>query len=905
MIQEFLEAEILQKASITGQNRLKPHADLRCYANREECSAKESSLYQSLDGEWLFWYAPDLSAIPSGFEKSEYDHTEWHSIQVPGEMQLQGYDTPQYANYQYPWDGQQNVEAPYAPVDFNPVGCYVRYFSLTERQLQCGVRICFHGAESALALWLNGNYVGYGTDGYTPSEFDLTPFCIPGQNKLAVRVYKWTAAAHMECQDFFRFSGLFRSVELQFVPDMHIEDMKITALPSPDYARGQVDIHLTATGTGWAEITLLQDGQPLAEKRLKITQSETGISFVVDAPLLWSAEQPYLYTVDVALVSSQSKIVEMARQAFGFRQVEIKNSTILLNGERLVIRGVNRHEFHCDTGRAVTPEQIEDDIRILKRLNINAVRTSHYPNQSLFYELCDRYGLYVMDEANVEGHGQLDRMLRNNGDGSDLVPGSNPVWEPAVMARAASMLERDKNHPCVLFWSCGNECGCGENLWKMSEFFRKMDPSRLVHYEGANSDPQYCKTSDIAGQMYQPVAEVREFLKAHRDRPYLHCEYEHMMGNSGGNLFEYTDYADEEPLYQGGFLWDFADQVLRKKNRYGMELLAYGGDFGDRPHDGNFSGNGILYGDHSLSPKAQEVKGCYAPLVIRIDKDGVTIRNRNLFLSSESYSYIATLLKDGRILERREIRYAVPPQQEKRFSLPFAYPEEPGEYVQEISCRLSEATRWAPESYEVAFGQGVRRVLPTTRESVSLPLMVINGNINIGVQGQGFRLLFSRIQGGLVSYQLNGKELLKAVPQPNFWRALTDNDRANGMGGRAGFWKLASLYSRTEETVDLQYDGVQATVTFQHRLAGGDLRCTVSYTVTGDGSVQICQQYVMEPGQEPPPEYGMLFRMDADFNCLRWYGMGPEETYCDRCTGAKLGVYQNHVRDNLAGYLRQ
>ncbi|MCD8131422.1 MAG: DUF4981 domain-containing protein [Lachnospiraceae bacterium] len=930
------DLHILQNPEITEQNRCAPQADCRFYESRAEYEGGASSLEMRLDGRWRFYYGENPREVPDGFQQPEFDCSGWEEIPVPGHIQLNGYGRPQYVNYQYPWDGLEEVALGQCPEQHNPTGCYICSFEWTRDMSGSTVHVRFDGTESALAVWLNGCYVGYGTDGFTPSEFDLTPFLRSGSNRLAVEVFQWTAASHMECQDFFRFSGLFRSVYLIVIPEISISSPAVTALLSDNFLSGTLTASVDFWGRGRFQVSLLYQGVCLESRSYELQNQSLTVDFSVREPALWSAEKPSLYQLEFAVTDEEGRSCQWCCQKVGFRRIEIKDGLLLLNGRRLVIRGVNRHEFHASCGRAMTAQQIEEDIQTIKRSNINAVRTSHYPNQSVFYELCDRYGIYVMDEANLEGHCQLDRRLRYRTDGSNLVPGSDPKWLPAAMARARAMVLRDRNHPCVLFWSLGNECGGGENLIRMAEEVRTLDNSRPVHYENTNRDPVYHHLSDIAGTMYEPVEKVRAYLAVHRDRPYLHCEYSHAMGNSCGNLWEYTALTRELPQYQGGFIWDFADQALEQRDEKGRSFFACGGDFGDRPNDGVFCGNGILYADHRPSPKLQEVKACYAPIRFSFEKDGIHVFNDQLFLSTEGYRCRAGLLWDGKVILNKELSgWVVPPMSERTFPYPYLVQEKAGEYILEIVFALKEDAVWAGKGHEIAFGQVVYIVPGREKEALEdkkqadgeqldevqidpmqldeenpdtanldEALTVIDGNLNLGISGNNFRLLFSKIQGGLVSFQYEGRELIKEVPGPAFWRALTDNDRGNHMGLRCGVWKIAEEYGYFSEMPEIACgkETVRLTYTYLFSSKEDDF-CRISYLVSRDGRVAMTIRY---DARDLPdlPEFGLRFSMGSEFDHLRWYGLGPEETYCDRCEGGRLGIWENEVKDNLAEYLR-
>ncbi|MCD7752449.1 MAG: DUF4981 domain-containing protein [Lachnospiraceae bacterium] len=897
---------ILQNPEITEQNRCATQADCRFYRSKEEYLDGATSQEICLDGMWKFHYAENPREVPDGLQNPDYDCGSWTEIPVPGHIQLNGYGKPQYVNYQHPWDGLEAVAEGGCPIRHNPTGCYIRDFEMTDNMAGNTFHIRFDGAESALAVWCNGGYVGYGTDGFTPSEFDLTSFLKTGVNRLTVEVFQWTAASHMECQDFFRFSGLFRSVYLIVIPKVSVSPPVVGLSLTDDFSSGMLTVSTDFRGRGYLQISLLYQDTCLESRSFSLCNQPFQTEFQVKQPVLWSAEDPALYRLEFAVTDEEEKSSQWCCRNVGFRRIELQNGLLLLNGKRLVIRGVNRHEFHASCGRALTAQQIEADILTMKRSNINAVRTSHYPNQSVFYELCDRYGIYVMDEANMEGHCQLDRWMRYQTDGDNLVPGSDPKWLAAALSRAEAMVLRDRNHPCVLFWSLGNECGGGENLSRMADFVRALDPSRPVHYENTNRDPVYHHISDIAGTMYEPVEKVRAYLAAHTDRPYLHCEFEHAMGNSCGNLWEYTALTRELPQYQGGFIWDFADQALEQIGQNGQHFYAYGGDFGDRPNDGVFSGNGILYADHTPSPKLQEVKACYAPIRFSFEEEGIRVYNDQLFLSTKGYDCCTRLFRDGEfLLEKKLSDWVVPPMENRRFPSPYSEPKEEGEYCLELSFMLKEDVPWAEKGHEIAFGQTVRTISVCKAQTYSLEEMeIMDGSLNLGISGKNYRLLFSKIQGGLVSFQYEGRELIQEVPGPAFWRALTDNDRGNHMGLRCGVWKTAEEYGYFQEMPEIRYGTGTVELIYTYMFsAKEDAFCKISYLVSGEGRVAVTIQY---DALELPelPEYGLRFFMAPEFDCLRWYGLGPEETYCDRSCGGRLGVWENRVKDNLAEYLR-
>ena len=907
----------LKDPACFAENRLCAHSDHIAYASMEELERGVTSFCMQLNGVWKFFYALNERQVIPGFERSDYDCRPWADIAVPAHIQLEGYGAPQYVNVQYPWDGVEEVAVGEAPCEHNPVACYAKYFFLPEHMRGRRVFVRFEGAESCIAVWLNGQYVGFAADSFSPAEFELTPYLAQGENKLACRVYHWNTGSWLEDQDFFRFSGLFRSVCLFCIPQAHVRDLRIRTLLDDAYAdatlKVDVSMALSEGGEGATLHAALMDGKTVLHTAQGSGETQH-FAFPVHAPQLWSCESPKLYSLLLTVCDAQGKTIEVVRERVGFRRFEMKDGIMCLNGKRIVFKGVNRHDFCAETGRAVPEETIRRDLLTMKRNNINAVRTSHYPNQRILYALCDELGLYVIDETNLETHGIWETVVRGKHPVSYALPGDQMEYLPRLMDRVNSMFERDKNHPCVLIWSCGNEAFGGKVLYALSCHLRALDPTRLVHYEGIANDPRYPGTSDMVSRMYAPVSEIRAYLAEHRERPLILCEYSHAMGNSCGAMHLYTEYAYEEPLYQGGFVWDFIDQSLLCKDRYGRAAYGYGGDFGDRPCDYNFSGNGIVYGDGTESPKMQEVKYNYQNIVARVTGTQAVITNRSLFTSTASFSCIATLERDGVAIETGELQTDVPPLESLAYRLPFAKQTAPGEYAVTLSFRLKEDAPWASQGYEVAFAQGVYKVQGSAASTVHRPLRVIRGDFNTGVEGDGFRVLFSDLSGGLVSYRYCGKEMLKSIPRPNFWRAPTDNDCGNGMPARYAQWKIASLYASVKGTPQLaqknahpiavENEDKSVSIAYTYALATTPAaQCDLSYTVFPCGTVRVALDYDPVPGLGDMPEFGVIMKLDADYNRVRYYGLGPGENYADRCQGARLGIFQTTAQDNLARYL--
>ncbi len=1001
-VQAF-DYNIVRNPEIFQQNRLPAHSDHSFY--RE----KEGDCVCCLNGQWKFAYAENYESSIKGFEADAYDCRGWETIPVPAHIQLQGYDTPQYVNTQYPWDGHEEIVPGQIPVRYNPTASYATYFEVPEYMKGLPLFISFQGVESAFALWLNGEYVGYSEDSFTPAEFDLSRFVRDGENKLAVQVFKWCAGSWCEDQDFFRFSGIFRDVFLYVKPEVHLEDLKIRTLLDDDFRDAVLSLNLKIAGTGSVSAVLTDAaGAVVQTQEFGKDAADQPVCLDVKAPHLWSAETPYLYDLELVLRREDGRAAETVREKVGFRRFEIKDAVMYLNGKRIVFRGVDRHEFCCETGRVIDEEIIRTDLVTMKQNNINAIRTSHYPNRSELYRLCDEYGLYVMDETNLETHGTWDAIIKQKEPIETAVPGNRPEYLPMILDRANSMYQRDKNHACVLIWSCGNESFGGEDLQKMADFLRAADPDRPVHYEGVYNDRR-CPVSDIESTMYVPVAEVKAYLKDHRDKPYIHCEYAHAMGNSCGALKEYTDLTEEDPLYQGGFIWDYIDQCLKRTDRQGKVYMAYGGDSGERPHDGNFSGNGIVYGDdRKPSPKMQEVKYCYQNLkVLFADKedrkysdggripaedcarDGnglkICIRNLYLFTDSAQFACTLTLSREAEVLCAVSMETDVPPLEERAYPLPeelaaaladavrnpaaeggctaaknpaaedggaaagnpaaeddCAASKHPAaedgcgaELLLTVSFALKEDTLWAKAGHEIAYGQAVvwadrepaagfcaEDGQTRTASGRDSAFTVSRGWSNVGVRGDRFEILYSELLGGLVSWKIDGREMLENLVKPNFWRAMTDNDIANQQPFRSGAWKAASMYvshkylhgrryepCKVEEISLPASDAPDSAGTClkisqtYFPAASEEIRCELTYLIHPDGSmdVEMCMPASAHLGELP--EFSVIWPLRADVNRVAWYGPGPEETYRDRNHG-KIGVWSGNAAGQMARYLR-
>ena len=868
--------EIVKDPRIFQENRMAAHSDHEFYNSEAYAYGEKSNFKYSLNGTWKFEYAKNYECCDKNFFEDSRNCKGWDDIKVPAHIQLEGYDKIMYVNTQYPWDGHEVVEPGQIPTEENPVGNYVKYFTVPDFMKNGPVYISFQGVESGFALWLNGQYVGYSEDSFTPSEFDLTPFIREGENKLAVQVFKWTAGSWCEDQDFFRFSGIFREVYLYTVPETHIRDIRIQTLLDDEYKDATLVLDMEVSGEGLAQLTLSDDETDVLNK-MALKAGQNHMEIHVREPKLWSAEHPYLFDLQLNVFGPTGRLSEVIKEKVGFRRFEMKDHMMHINGKRIVFKGVNRHEFSSSTGRALSEEDILKDIITIKQNNINAIRTSHYPNQTFFYRLCDIFGLYVIDETNLETHGtwQTPIQILKMRDDSYAVPGDRPEYTENVIDRAHSMFERDKNHPCVLIWSLGNESYGGTNLRKMQDKFHEWDNTRLVHYEGVFNDRRV-DLSDVESTMYVYVKDIKKWLSEHREKPYINCEYMHAMGNSCGAMSKYTEYAYEEPLFQGGFIWDYIDQAITKKDVNGVEFEGYGGDFDDRPNDGSFSGDGICYSkDREPSPKMQEVKFDYSNIKITFEDGKAIIENRNLFTNTNEYTAVLTVEKLGELIAEEELVIDCPPLETTEYALELDLPRD-DEYVVTLSFVLSEDTMWAKAGHEVAYGQTtVGRF--TFERGPKQQLKVTQGFHNLGVKGDDFEVLFVG-QKGLSSYKYHGKELLKRIVMPNFWRPMTENDLANQLPFRAAQWKLASKYISTSlmdqkinefPQVDVTDERVKVTYTY-HLATKPAGECQVEYVVNADGLVECSLRLPASAEIGELPELSMVLALDSQLENLEW-----------------------------------
>ncbi|MBU8567047.1 DUF4981 domain-containing protein [Virgibacillus pantothenticus] len=901
----------LSDPKVFAVNRLPAHSDHLYYKTMDEArNAKSMSMRYYLNGDWKFSYSVNPESRPKDFYQMNAVCKGWDNITVPGHIQLQGFGKPQYVNTMYPWDGHNDIRPPEVPIDHNPVGSYVKYFHLPDNMANSPVYISFEGVETAFYVWLNGEFIGYSEDSFTPAAFELTPYVTDGENKLAVEVYQRSTGSWLEDQDFWRFSGIFRDVYLYTVPEIHLNDLYIQTDLDAHYKHAVVKanlIFLSVIPEGSEIIAKLYDkkGNLVASTFGEYQGVDGKLSFSVDNPKLWSAEYPYLYKLYVQIYNPAGDIVEVIPQLIGFRRFEIINKVMCINGKRIVFKGVNRHEFNCQTGRAITKQDMLWDVKALKQHNINAVRTSHYPNQSYWYQLCDEYGIYVIDEMNLETHGSWQKL--GEVEPSWNIPGNLSEWQNIVMDRAKSMFERDKNHPSILIWSCGNESYAGEVILNVSKYFKRVDPTRLVHYEGVFHNRDYNEISDIESRMYAKPIDIEQYLLGNPAKPYISCEYMHAMGNSLGGMKKYTDLEKTYSMYQGGFIWDYIDQAIAKKDKYGKEFFAYGGDFADRPTDYEFCSNGIVYANRVCSPKMQEVKHLYQNIHIYPDRLGVKIHNTNLFIDTGWYDFECILYLEGEEVYRSHLNVDLQPQSDGyiTFDWPTDIFNQTGEYCIETRCKLKQQELWADAGHEVAFGQYLFKlgknewnVTPSKGS-----LRIVNGDVNIGVHGTYFSALFSKQVGSLISLQYGGKEMISSPPTPLFWRATTDNDKGYAQNFFSGCWLTASI-ARHCDSIDILEEEDHVCVRFIYTLSIHEkVKVQLYYSIYPDGILKVKAIYNGPENLPQLPIFAVSFKSPADYHLLEWYAMGPEENYVDRSNGARLCKFKNNVIDNVAKYV--
>jgi len=855
---------------------------------------------QSLNGKWKFHWSPNPDLRPKDFINPDYDLSSFDTITVPGHIELAGYGQIQYTNTAYPWDGHSFLRPPYIDWDHNPVGSYVREFHLDKHL--AGKRIClsFQGAETAIFVWLNGTFVGYGEDSFTPSDFDVTDLIKPEENRLCVEVYKRSSASWIEDQDFFRFSGLFREVFLYGKPEGHMEDIDIFSDYNVEKQSGTFSIQADISGTKWKKIlwkledetgSLAARGEMIPQKDLKEQPEAFSVQKLCSGQVTitnvtpWNIGEPYLYQLLIQVLDSEDSVLEVVPYQVGFRHFEISKQVMLLNGTRLLVNGVNRHEWNPETGRAITEEDMRKDIAIMKKNGINAVRTSHYPNQSLWYKLCDEAGICVMDETNLESHGTCMKMGIT--ETSWNIPGSDPKWEACCLDRAKSMYERDKNHPSILWWSAGNESHVGTVIQKMCEYFHAKDSGRLVHYEAVFYDRTFDFITDVESRMYPSPDKVKEYLSQNPQKPMLLCEYMHDMGNSMGGLESYMKLRETYDSFHGGFLWDFIDQALYIRDQNGnlTNQLGYGGDFGERPTDYAFCANGLLFASREEKPAMEEVRYWYLPKKERMTLDLENEQARETY--QEKITDELNKYSDANEVNKNSLYY-VPA----------------GSYG---SSGAAEQTETVPDPEQEQI------------KTTGLPyLKVVHTDFNLGLYGEGFHYVFSFDKGGPISLLIHGREQIYRAPRPTFWRASTENDLGCHFPEKSAQWLGADQYSQAHECIVEEYgDNFAETLVplnfTERRAARKDIReveikytyltatnpettVEVTYRINAYGRMKISLYYKGDPALPELPVFGLRMYTASPVFSYTWDGLSGE-TYPDRYKGASFGTHQKETSD--------
>jgi beta-galactosidase len=908
--------------------RMAAHASTTPFETVETALAGDESaspFRQSLNGTWKFAYADTPDQRIESFYRTDYDCSAWADMPVPSNWQLHGYDYPQYTNVRYPWSAlEPDLAAPFAPTKYNPVGSYVRSFTVPAAWQGQPVYLSFQGVESAFYVWVNGDLVGYSEDTFTPAEFDITPYLRQGENKLAVEVYRWCDASWLEDQDFWRLSGIFRDVYLYSKPPVHIADYFVRSDLDSDYRDADLLLNVKIANydnhalEGYElEAQLFgPDLQPALERPLIASIALQGeeerhirLSARIGNPAKWSAETPVLYSVVLSLKDAEGRVLEAVGCRTGFRKFELKDGLMQINGKRIVFKGVNRHEFSADTGRALTREDMVRDIELMKAYNINAVRTSHYPNQSLWYELCDEYGLYVIDETNLETHGTWQ--YGQQGLHAGNVPGSKPEWRANVLDRCNSMFQRDKNHPSIIIWSLGNESYGGDNFLAMRDYLKQVDPTRLVHYEGIFHARAFEDASDIESTMYVKPRDVEAYARSNPKKPYILCEYSHAMGNSCGGLHLYWELFDRYDILQGAFIWDWADQAIRTETAEGVSYLAYGGDFGETPHDGNFCGDGLVLADRTVTPKLDEVKKCYQDVrfeAVDLAQGIIRIRNQFLFTDLCSYSLKWEVQLDGEASQQGTLIVQLPPDGTIEVRVPYDRAAVGGgsEALLTLSFVTVAAAKWAAIGHEVAWEQFqlAPRTITLRPALVGAPPQMSEDADRLLVVCDDVTVRFDRSTGDLVSYAAAGQERLLEPVRPSFWRAVTDNDLGNKLPERCAVWKDAS-HRRKLLRFEQRTEGAACCITAVYQVTDTPVTAlSLEYRIYRDGTMEI--EEALTPGEGLPelPEFGLMLVTGGQLDTISWYGRGPHDSYWDRKTGARIGRFSGAVRDQFVPYLR-
>ena len=926
-----------ENPQVVGINKVAGHVDVVPYESVAAAltGAREHSPYfRLLNGLWSFQLVANPQRVPDEFGSSEFDTNGWDAVQVPGNWMMQGYDKPIYTNVQMPIPNTP----PFVPKEDNPTGLYRRTFTVDEGWNGRQIFICFAGVESAFYVWVNGQAVGYSQDSRLPAEFDVTEYVQVGENDLRLVVIRWSDGSFVEDQDHWRMAGIHRDVYLYAKPKVHIFDFMARPELNDDFVDGRLQVttriekHSDASIDGYqVRMAMFAPPDTGEEKRQEVFDPITqgvcehahrltmvDLEQAMTTPQKWTAESPHLYTLVLSLLDKDGNFLEAVRTQIGFRRVEIVGRELLINGQAVLMKGVNRHEHDERLGKVVTEEMMVKDILLMKQFNINAVRTAHYPNCRRWYELCDEYGLYVIDEANIEAHSLYFRLC------------NDPLWLTAFMERGQRMVQRDKNHPCIIMWSLGNESGYGPNHDALAGWIRGADGSRPIHYEGAVSRNEGGLdwhgghlATDVVCPMYPSVEMIVEYGRDQSGkRPLIMCEYAHAMGNSCGNLQEYWDAIRTYHGLQGGFIWDWVDQGLVKVDEQGQTYWAYGGDFGDTINDVNFCINGLIFPDRTPHPALWEYKKLIQPIAVNevdVLNGRIAITNEHYFTGMAGYNGRYELMVNGQVVQ--EGAFEIPeiaPQESAVVTLPINSPEMPpdGEAFLNVRFLLAEDTIWAEAGHEVAWEQfAVPYPVPDVEPMGELPSVKLAQSEGTAViTGDNFQITFDTAQGTINQWSVGETELLKSGPLLNVWRAPTDNDGfKKAQDWRSGkdltAWLAAGLNEVTHtvesvqvaQTADHEVKIHVATVVESAKAPEAFLH-QQTVTITGDGAVEIANE-VRANVEVNLPRVGLSLQLPSGFDTFTWYGRGPTENYRDRKAGTAVGLYSSTVDEQYVPYI--
>lgn len=903
-----------QNPEINSVNRSPIHASYFAYASGDEADKgvkEQSANFMTLNGTWRFHWVKDADARPTDFYKPSFNDRGWQTMPVPGIWEMNGYGDPVYVNVGYAWKYQFKNNPPYVPTVNNHVGSYRREITLPAGWNGKEIFAHFGSVTSNMYLWVNGQYVGYSEDSKLEAEFNLTKYLKPGKNLIAFQVFRWCDGIYFEDQDFFRLSGVARDCYLYTRNKNYIRDIRITPDLDGNYKNGTLDIVLDLEGNKNSLVELaLKDpkGNSVASATLK-GNGKLSTKMSVDNPLKWSAETPFLYTLTATLKSSGQTVEEVIPIKTGFRKIELKGNQVLVNGQPVLFKGVNRHEMDPDYGYAVSMDRMLQDIQAMKRLNINAVRTCHYPNDSRWYDLCDQYGLYMVAEANVESHG----MRREN------ILQKEPRYTQAHWERNLRNIQRNYNHPAVIFWSLGNEAGMGKNFEICYKRAKEEDPSRLVQYESAGKSAY----TDVFCPMYYGYAQCEKYCEEDTSKPLIQCEYTHGMGNSLGGFKQYMDLIRKYPNYQGGFIWDFVDQSIRWKNKDNQTILAYGGDFNKYDaSDINFCNNGLISPDRTFNPHAYEVRYWYQSVwtsPVDIAKGEISIYNEYFFRDLSNYYLDWELLADGEVVQTGTVQdLKVSPRQTTTLQLPFSIqglaPQK--ELLLNISYKLKSTETLLPAGETIAYDQITVRdykqpqlILTDqidTNTPVVIPQIADNDLHYLIVTGEDFTVEFNKKDGYLSRYDVGGLQLMElgSVLAPNFWRAPTDNDFGRGVQKSYKVWKnlVLKMVSFKQEIRDNQ-----ALIHAEYDIEEVSGKLYLTYAINNKGSIKVTQKIVPQSSDKKVidlPRFGMQLRLPVEYNAIEYYGRGPVENYSDRSLSMPIGKYRQTVEEQFYPYVR-